>query len=166
MSNYSLDQLKVADSAVILSSNQLPYSMVRREIEKEIVPWCVDNHCGILAYSPLQRGLLTGKITPETQFGDGDTRPDTPHFKRENLIKINHFLEEIRPLAEEKGATLSQLVLAWTLRQEGITVALAGARNEAQVIENAGAADVSLSVDEVAEINGKLDLLNAQLDIS
>ena len=164
VSNYSLDQMKLADSVILLSSNQLPYSMVRREIEKDIVPWCIENDCGILAYSPLQRGLLTGKITPDYEFAPGDSRPDTPHFKKENLVKTNHFLDEIRPLAEEKGATLSQLVIAWTLQQPGISVALAGARNEAQVIENAGAAHVELSSSEVALITAKLDLLNTQLE--
>ena len=74
--------------------------------------------------------------------------------------------ELFRPLAEEKGATLSQLVIAWTLRQPGITVALAGARNEAQVIENAGAADVELSVKEVAMVNAKLKTLSGQLDVT
>ena len=165
VSNYTLDQLKVADNAVLLSSNQLPYSMVRREIEKDIVPWCVENDCGILAYSPLQRGLLTGKITPDYSFGPGDSRPDTPYFKPDNLVKTNLFLDEIRPLAEQKGATLSQLVIAWTLRQPGITVALAGARNEAQVAENAGAAHVDLSASDVALITAKLDLLRAKLEV-
>ncbi len=163
--NYTLDQLKLADGAVLLSSNQMPYSMVRREIEKDIVPWCIENDCGILAYSPLQRGLLSGKITPDYSFAPGDSRPDTPYFRRDNLAKTNLFLDEIRPLAEEKGATLPQLVIAWTLRQPGITVALAGARNEAQVAENAGAAQVDLSATEVAMITTKLDVLRAKLDV-
>ncbi len=165
VSNYTLDQLKLADGAVLLSSNQMPYSMVRREIEKDIVPWCIENDCGILAYSPLQRGLLSGKITPDYSFAPGDSRPDTPYFRRDNLAKTNLFLDEIRPLAEEKGATLPQLVIAWTLRQPGITVALAGARNEAQVAENAGAAQVDLSATEVAMITTKLDVLRAKLDV-
>jgi aryl-alcohol dehydrogenase-like predicted oxidoreductase len=166
VSNYSLDQLKLADAAVFLSSIQVPYSMVRREIEKDVVPWCIENDCGILAYSPLQRGLLTGKITPDYSFSPGDSRPDTPHFKRDNLVKTNLFLDEIRPLAEEREATLSQLVIAWTLRQTGITVALVGARDEAQVKENAGAADVELSAEEVTRINAKLKTLIDQLDVS
>ncbi len=66
VSNYSLDQMKQASSVISLTSNQVPYSMVRRDIEADVVPWCVQNDCSILAYSPLQRGLLTGKITTET----------------------------------------------------------------------------------------------------
>ena len=165
VSNYSLDQMKLADGAVLLSSNQMPYSMVRREIEEDIVPWCLENNCGILAYSPLQRGLLAGKITKDHSFAPGDTRPDSPHYKRDNLVKINQFLDDIRPLAEEKGATLSQLVIAWTLCQPGITVALVGARNETQVIENAGAASVELSESEVGMITAKLETLKPKLEI-
>jgi aryl-alcohol dehydrogenase-like predicted oxidoreductase len=165
VSNYTLDQLKLADSSVLLSSNQLPYSMVRREIEEDIVPWCLENDCGILAYSPLQRGLLSGKITSDYAFAPGDSRPDTPYFKKNNRALTNQFLEQIRPIAKEKGATLSQLVIAWTLRQPGITVALAGARNETQVRENAAAAEVELSESELGFISSLLDDLGATLEI-
>ncbi len=163
VSNYSQEQMERANSVVDLSSNQVPYSMVRREIEEEIVPWCVENDCGILAYSPLQRGLLTGKITPETSFAPGDSRPDMPHFKINNLIKTNQFLDSIKPLAEEKGASLSQLVIQWTLQQPGITVALVGARNEKQVEQNAGSAQVVLTDEEINLINDELDNLDLDL---
>ncbi|MEN8227941.1 MAG: aldo/keto reductase [Bacteroidota bacterium] len=166
VSNYSLEQMKKAAATIDLSSNQLSYSMVRREIEDDIVPWCLENECGILAYSPLQRGLLTGKITPGYHFAPGDSRPEMPHFKTGNLIRTNEFLDEIRPLAEEKGATLSQLVIAWTLHQPGISVALVGARDDAQVIENAGAADMTLTGDEIRLINKKLKALNETLDLA
>ncbi len=164
VSNYSVEQMEKASSVVDLSSNQMPYSMVRRDIEQDVVPWCMDHNCGILAYSPLQRGLLTGKITPDYPFAPGDNRPETPHFKINNLIKTNKFLDKIKPLAEEKGATLSQLVIAWTLCQPGITVALVGARNEEQVKQNAGAFSVQLSVDEVDLINQELGKLKLELD--
>jgi len=163
VSNYSVGQLEQASSVMDLSSNQVPYSMVRREIEQEVVPWCLEHHCGILAYSPLQRGLLTGKITPDYPFAPGDNRPETPHFKMNNLILTNQFLEKIKPLAEEKGATLAQLVIAWTLRQPGITVALVGARNEKQVVQNAGALDVHLTDEELAIIGKKLETLKLDL---
>lgn len=164
VSNYSVEQMEQASAVVALSSNQVPYSMVRREIEQDVVPWCLDNNCGILAYSPLQRGLLTGKITPDYPFAPGDSRPETPHFKINNLIHTNKFLEKIKPLAEEKGVTLSQLVIAWTLNQPGITVALVGARTEQQVVQNAGAMDLSLSDDEVSSIGQELEKLQLNLD--
>ena len=164
VSNYSVEQMEQASSVVELSSNQVPYSMVRREIEQDVVPWCLDNSCGILAYSPLQRGLLTGKITPDYPFAPGDNRPETPHFKVNNLIHINKFLKKIKPLAEEKGTTLSQLVIAWTLCQPGITVALVGARTEEQVVQNARALEVQLSDQEVDSINRELGKLTLELD--
>ena len=80
------------------------------------------------------------------------------------MIRINKFLESIRPLAREKGATLSQLVIAWTLLQPGITVALVGARTREQVQQNAGAIEVQLSADEVGMINSELDKLNLDLE--
>jgi len=164
VSNYSVEQMTKAAGVVELSSNQVPYSMVRRDIEEEVVPWCMDNDCGILAYSPLQRGLLTGKITPDYPFAPGDNRPETAHFKINNLIRTNKFLEKIKPLADDKGATLSQLVIAWTLLQPGITVALVGARTEEQVKQNAGAMEVKLSADEVEVISKELDKLELELD--
>jgi aryl-alcohol dehydrogenase-like predicted oxidoreductase len=164
VSNYSVEQMDQASSVVELSSNQVAYSMVRRDIEQDVVPWCLENSCGILAYSPLQRGLLTGKITPDYPFAPGDNRPETPHFKLNNLIQTNKFLDKIRPMAEEKGATLSQLVIAWTLCQPGISVALVGARTEQQVVQNAGAIDVQLSEQEVDSINQELGKLKLELD--
>lgn len=163
VSNYSVEQMEQASTVVDLASNQVPYSMVRRDIEEDVVPWCLENNCGILAYSPLQRGLLTGKITPDYTFSPGDSRPESAHFKIDNLIKTNSFLEQITPLAEDKGCTLSQLVIAWTLRQPGITVALVGARTEEQVKQNAGAMKVQLSEGELDMINGELDKLKLDL---
>jgi aryl-alcohol dehydrogenase-like predicted oxidoreductase len=164
VSNYSLEQMKRAGHVVELSSNQVPYSMVNRDIESEIVPWCMENQCAVLAYSPLQRGLLTGKITPDYPFAPGDSRPGTPYFKMNNLVKTNQFLEKIRPLVEDKGATLSQVVIQWTLQQPGITVALVGARTEEQVSQNAGSLEVNLSAEEIGFINEQLDSLQLELD--
>jgi len=161
VSNYSVELMAKAAETVELASNQLPYSMVRRDIEKDIVPWCIRNNCAILAYSPLQRGLLTGKITPDYPFNPGDSRPETPHFRINNIIKTNIFLEKIKPIAAQKGIKLSQLVLNWTIHQPGITAALSGGRNPEQVGENAAASDVTISGEEMRFINeeiGKLDL--------
>jgi aryl-alcohol dehydrogenase-like predicted oxidoreductase len=127
--------------------------MVRRDIETDMVPYCVKKNIGILAYSPLQRGLLSGKIKPGHKFNEGDNRPDTPYYKEPNLTRILSLLEKIRPIAEGHNATLSQLALNWTIQQPGITCALAGARNPAQVLENKGAADFMLTNDEINRIN-------------
>ncbi|MDF1571423.1 MAG: aldo/keto reductase [Bacteroidales bacterium] len=161
--NYDATLSRKANETIRLASVQVPYSMVRRDIEENLVPWCREENVSILAYSPLQRGLLTGKITPDYEFGEGDNRPDTPYFQPGNIQKVNAFLEEIQPIADGKNATLSQLVLAWTIAQPGITVALAGARNRKQVEDNAGAMELRLSRKEIEEITAKLDEL--ELDI-
>jgi aryl-alcohol dehydrogenase-like predicted oxidoreductase len=160
--NYSAGLLKKALAAFKLASSQVPYSMVNRNIEKEIVPYCIENNIGILAYSPLQRGLLTGKMKPGHKFNDGDSRPTTPFYKEPNFTKILRLLDKIKPIADERSITLAQLVLNWTIQQPGITCALAGARNPAQVLENIGASDFRLTGEEISRINNHID--DIQLD--
>lgn len=159
VSNYSMNEMKKAEQCFKLSSNQVPYSMVNRGIENEVVPYCIANDKAIIAYSPLQRGVLTGKITPAYKFGEGDHRPTTPFFKEPNLSKINAFLDKIKPIAEAKHVTLAQLVLKWTMNQPGITCVLAGARNEKQVLENLNAASFNISDEEFAIIRNELQQL-------
>lgn len=156
VSNYSVDQMKQADAVISLVSNQVPYSMVERSAEEKLVPYCLENKKSILAYSPLQRGLLTGKIKPDHKFASGDHRPTTKFYKPENIRRINEFLETIRPMAADKNATVAQLVLRWTIEQPGITVALAGARDAKQSVQNARAIDVKLSREEISAINERL----------
>lgn len=157
--NYSAEQMKEAEKYISLASNQVPYSMVKRGIEKDIVPYCLENGKGILVYSPLERGLLTGKMKPGYQFAEGDHRAGLHYFKDENLARTNAFLEKIRPIADGKGLTFGQLVILWTLEQPGITIALVGARNAAQSVQNAKAIDKMLTEDEIGIINKELDRL-------
>jgi aryl-alcohol dehydrogenase-like predicted oxidoreductase len=159
VSNYSVDQMQQAQRIIPQASNQVPYSMVNRGIENDVVPYCVENNIGILAYSPLQRGLLTGKITPDYQFASGDHRPGTGFFKPENIKRTNAVLEKLKPMAQEKGCTLSQLVINWTIRMPGVATALVGARNPKQAEENARAAEFTLSPQEITTINGYLQEL-------
>jgi aryl-alcohol dehydrogenase-like predicted oxidoreductase len=154
--NYNVAQLAEAEKSIKIISNQVPYSMVKREIEKEVVPHCIQNNKAILAYSPLERGLLTGKIKPGYQFEEGDHRANLFYFSDENIKRTNEFLDKIKPIAAGKGITLSQLVLGWTLAQPGITIALVGARNAEQAVANAKAGDITLSADEISTINGHL----------
>lgn len=159
--NYSKEQMQEANKYVEIVSNQVPFSMVKRDIEEELVPYTRAAGKAILAYSPLQRGLLTGKITPGYQFSKGDHRANNPFFTDDNIRKTNAFLDKIRPIAEEKGATLAQLVLKWTIERPGITIALAGARNAQQAVQNAAAAALTLTGEEIEQIN---KLLYASFD--
>lgn len=157
--NYTVPQMQEAENTLSLVSNQVPYSMVLRDIERDLVPYCVQNKKAIIAYSPLQRGLLTGKIKPDHKFGEGDTREGNRFYTPDAIKKVNVFLDKLRPLAESKGASLAQLVLRWTIDQPGVTIALAGARNAGQASQNAKATDIKLSSDEMDFINLQLNQL-------
>jgi len=156
VSNYSVSQLMKAGETFKLASNQVPYSMIFREIEKDLIPWCMENKKSIIAYSPLQRGLLTGKIKPGHIFSEGDHRSGLAYFSSRNIELVNSMLDNLRHLADEKKASLAQLVLCWTINQPGITIALAGARNAQQAIENAISADINLSAEELDFIHREL----------
>lgn len=155
--NYDVALLEEAKEYIDLASDQIPFSMVNRDSEKEIIPYCKKHGKGVLVYSPLERGLLTGKMTPGYKFAEGDHRSVNPYFTDENIEKTNAFLEKIHSLAREKNVTVSQLVLRWTIDQPGVTVALAGARNPEQAVSNAHAANIVLSRDEMDFINTELE---------
>lgn len=154
VSNFDKDQMLEARKSIPLASNQLPYSMLKREIESEVVPAAIANNIGIIAYSPLERGLLSGK------FFNGDALKSNDHrnnyFAQFDLAGVRSFLGRIEPMAREKGVSLSQLVLRWTTLQPGITIVLAGARNKEQAVSNARAMEVTLSNDELVFIGKEL----------
>ncbi|HMF72951.1 MAG TPA: aldo/keto reductase [Flavitalea sp.] len=160
--NYSVKLIEAAERYVPIVSNQVPYSMVKRDIEENVVPYCIENNKAILAYSPLERGLLTGKMKPGYTFQEGDHRAGLYFFSDENIKRTNEFLEKIKPLADAKRVSLGQLVLQWTVKQPGITIALVGARNAEQAIMNAKALDSSLTDDEMEEINDHLSMLELE----
>lgn len=156
--NYDAAQMAEAEKTLQLVSNQIPFSMVNRGIEEETVPYCIENNKSILAYSPLERGLLTGKITSDYKFKEGDHRAGHAHFQPDFIVKTNQLLDKIKPIAEQHNASLGQLVLRWTIERPGITIALAGARNAEQAVQNAKAIDIHLSKEELKTID---DLVNA-----
>ncbi|WP_436514925.1 aldo/keto reductase [Ekhidna sp. To15] len=157
MSNHTGKKMKRAGKVIDLASTQSPYSMVYRKIEKDIVPFCEKDNVGILAYSPLQRGLLTGKITSDYEFKGDDHRPGTKWFKEPNRSRTNEFLQKIKPIADEHGVALAQLVINWTVQRPGITAALVGARNAEQASENAKSMSFELSPEEITIINSELE---------
>lgn len=151
--NYKTEWMAEAEETIPILSNQIPYSMITRKMEEETIPYCIENNKPILAYSPLERGLLTGKLSINPQFASGDHRANHPSFTNENIIKTNAMLARLQPLADDKGITLSQLVLRWTVQRPGITIALAGARNAAQSLQNAIAGEFSFSDEEMEFID-------------
>ena len=130
--------------------------MLDRDLEKAQLPWCRKNNVALLAYSPLHHGLLSGRISPDREFKEGDLRRGHASFTPENLKKTGLFLDRIRPIAERRKLTISQLVIAWTVAQPGVTHALVGARTAQQAAENARAGDVTLDPGELESITSAL----------
>lgn len=158
--NYDVAMLKRAQSVCEIVSNQIPYSMVNRGIETEILPYCIQENIAVLAYSPLQRGLLTGKIKSGYTFADGDHRATNPYFKDEVVHATNELLKQLKHIAEKYNATLGQIVLHWTIMQQGITVALAGARNSQQALSNWKSAHIKFSPEEYNYIDNLIKKAN------
>ena len=151
VSNYSVDQVKEARQTLDIVSNQVGYSMLNRMIEHDLVPYALENNLGIIVYSPMERGLLTGKYFKEGQLKNNDHR--NGYFQQFDLKKVEAFLATLTPLAHDKGVSLAQLVLRWTSLQPAISIVLAGSRNAEQAIINAKSMDISISPDEMSFIN-------------
>jgi myo-inositol catabolism protein IolS len=152
VSNFSRAQLEEAAQYGRIDSLQPPYSLFWRKIEKDAVPYCIENNISILAYSPMAQGLLTGKFSRDYQFAEGDHRSDNVLFQGENFQRAHNALEQLEPLAKSHNCTLAQLALAWLIAQPQ-TNAIAGARNARQAADNAKAAKVELSADELEKID-------------
>jgi aryl-alcohol dehydrogenase-like predicted oxidoreductase len=150
--NYNIEQVEEALKILPIASNQVPYSMINRDIEKDLIPQAVMKGISILPYSPLQRGLLTGKIRSDHVFKEGDTREGNRFYTTENIERTNALLQKIKPIADAHDATLSQLVINWTMNRPAMGCVLAGARDEQQVKDNAKALDFKLSENEMKAI--------------
>ncbi len=160
--NFSLEQLKVAHAMHPVDSLQSPYSLIRRDLEQDIIPFCKSKKISVLAYSPLERGLLTGKYRPHQKLAKGDHRAEKPTFSPHFLTQIIFALSFIHPLVEQHHSTLAQLIINCTIHRPGITAALVGARNPLQAIENAHAMLLNLSHEEREFIAKALSLENIQ----
>lgn len=144
VSNYQLAQLEEGLKTTTIHSNQVAYSMLNRSIETELLPFAQENNIGIIAYSPLERGLLTGKYT-----GQASSLSQTDHrnsyFQKFDEAQLKALLHTLQDIADSNNCSITQLVLAWTMAQKGITTVLGGARNRAQAEHNAKALQVSLN---------------------
>jgi aryl-alcohol dehydrogenase-like predicted oxidoreductase len=169
VSNFSVEQLKRVQTIQPVASLQPPYSMLRRGIEEELLAYCAANDIGVIVYSPMQAGLLTGKFTKErvASLPDEDWRKQSSHFQEPEISASLAFVEKLRPIAERNGRTVAQLAIAWVLRrplrsgqalrsrsgQAEVTAAIVGARRPSQIEETAPASDWVLSVEDIAEID-------------
>jgi aryl-alcohol dehydrogenase-like predicted oxidoreductase len=161
--NCPWELLDEARKYLPIVSDQVAYSMVNRQIEVDLEPYCASSKVGILAHTILQKGLLTGKIKPGHIFSPGDHRPQTSYFKAANIEKIDVALQSLAEIASGKNASLAQLAVNWTMHRPGITAALVGARSAEQVLDNVGAAEFHLSAEENEQIERTLGQLTFEL---
>jgi len=159
LSNFSVERIQQCLANGRIDSDQPQYNMLDRTIEAKILPFCRENGIGIIAYSPLGRGILTGKVTMDRTFEEGDHRANLPWYRPANRKRVLAFLDQLRPIADGHGATLAQLAANWVIRQEGVTTAICGARHPDQVEENVKAGELKLADDELATIRELLDEL-------
>ena len=157
VSNFNLDQMKAFHNACPITAVQPPYNMLQREIEADIVPWCLEHNVSIIVYWPLLKGLLAGKLTRDHQFGKGDGRAKYPMFQGEQWRKNHDFVDQLRTIADDLHKTVAQLVVNWTVHQPGITAALCGAKRAYQIEETAGAMGWKFDDETTNRINQALE---------
>lgn len=163
-SNVDRPELRHYIQTGSLDAIQERFSMIDRGIEADLLPLTVQNGVSTLSYSSLALGLLSGTIGPDRIFSGDDQRKDNPRFSVANRQKAKDFSEAIRPIAELHGASVAQVVIAWTLAQPGVTFALCGARNPAQAFDNARAGTLRLSADDLKAIDAALVAKLAHMD--
>jgi aryl-alcohol dehydrogenase-like predicted oxidoreductase len=166
VSNYTLEQIKRVQKIYPVASLQPPYSMIHREVEDELLGYCALNNIGIVAYSPMQRGLLTGKFSQErlAALAIDDHRRRNPDFQEPQFTATLQLVEKLRPIAERNGRTLAQLAIMWVLRRPEVTAAIVGARRPEQIVETAPASDWTLSQEDIEEIERLLVERQAKLN--
>jgi aryl-alcohol dehydrogenase-like predicted oxidoreductase len=158
VSNMSVAQMERLQAIAPIASLQPPYSMVRRDIEDEILPFCAAHNIGVIVYSPMQAGLLTGKVTREwaAALPADDWRRRSAAFQEPQLGANIELVEGLRGVAERSGRSVGELAIAWTLRRPEVTSAIVGARRPTQIEETAAGGDWPLTAEEIAEIEALL----------
>jgi aryl-alcohol dehydrogenase-like predicted oxidoreductase len=153
VSNYDAKQMAEFAETLPVETLQPPYHLFRREIEDDVLPYSREHNIGVLVYGPLAHGLLTGTLTENTTFTDDDWRSKSAVFTgdtyRDNLLAVS----ALEKLAADRGMTVSQLAIAWTLANPAVHVAIVGARQAKHVEDSLAAADISLSNADLAEID-------------
>jgi aryl-alcohol dehydrogenase-like predicted oxidoreductase len=155
VSNFNVEQLKRIQPIHPVSSLQPPYSMLKREIEDDLLGYCGRNQIGVIVYSPMQAGLLTGKFSKERlkKLDANDWRLEDAEFQGKQFEINLDFVEKLKPIAERNDRPMSQLAIAWVLRRPEVTAAIVGARRPDQIEQTAKAAEWELSPVEIAEID-------------
>jgi aryl-alcohol dehydrogenase-like predicted oxidoreductase len=156
VSNFNVEQLKRAEKIAPITSLQPPYSLIRRKIETEILPYCEEQVIGVIVYAPMASGLLTGAMTREraAALPPDDFRSRNPEFREPRLSKNLELVERLRHVGARHGRTPGEVAIAWTLRLPAVTGAIVGARNAKQAEGVLRAGELKLLPEEIAEIEG------------
>ena len=152
VSNFSIDLMSAARKHGDIVANQLPYSLADRSIDADKRPYCLENHIGIMAYSPLGKGVLSGKYDARHLPPADDYRHHKKYFASENLPRFLALAQHLRELAPQFSCSPAQLALAWVLARPGVTVVLPGAKSPEQIRSNTGASEISLPEDVVGKL--------------
>jgi methylglyoxal reductase len=151
-SNANIQQIKEYNANGILDADQEKYSIIDLKVQKELLPWCEKNNVSMLAYSPTEKGLLTGKLTPQRKFSEGDIRKGDTAYSPENISRINALINKyIKPVAQKHNAEIGNIATAWLLCRTSV-IALCGARNRKQALENSAAGDILLDDEDKAKV--------------
>ncbi len=157
VSNFDARQMAIFERTRRIDTLQPPYHLFRRQIEEEILPYCREHGIGVLVYSPLAHGLLTGKIDGDMEFDAGDWRRHSKLFTGEELRRNVATVRELKRHAERRGWTVAQLAIAWPLATPDVDAAIVGARNPEQIEGTAPAGDIDLSARDREEIEEVLE---------
>jgi hypothetical protein len=157
VSNYNVAQMAEFAETLPVETLQPVYHLFRPEIEDEVLPYCREHDVGVLVYGPLAHGLLTGTMTEHTTFAGDDWRAGSAVFTGEGYRRNLVVVRALEKFAADRGITVSQLAIAWTLANPAVHVAIVGARRVEHVQDSLAAADVSLSSDDLAEIGAIME---------
>ena len=157
VSNFSREELEKTVAIAPQASLQPPYSLIKREIEKDVLPYCREHNVGVIVYSPMASGLLTGRMTKEraASLPEDDWRSKNPEFKDPKLGQNLEIVERLTRVGAKHGRSPGEIALAWTLRDPVVTGAIVGARSAEQVDGVFKAGEVKLSAEDVAAINAE-----------
>ncbi len=154
VSNFNPDEMDEALQYGRIDVLQPPYNMFWRFIEKGELPYCREKGIGVMTYSSLAQGLLTGALTRETKFAEGDNRPTTVLFQPEHYSRCLDAVDKLKPVAAKYGKTLAQLAIYWVVSRPGVSTALLGARTVREIEENAGGVGWQMDPADLALIDG------------
>lgn len=154
VSNFNVEQMQRAQKIAPITSLQPPYSLIKRRVEDEILPFCQEHNIGVIVYSPMQSGLLTGAMTPErvAKMPEDDWRRNNKEFQEPRLSRNLRLAELLGEIGRPHGRTPGEVAIAWTLRHPAVTAAIVGGRTAKQVDGVVGASDFRLSQDELKRI--------------